>query len=54
MVRLLEFMGKNNGCQVIVPPEALSFRQELNNRGMWVMNADNEVPPGRDDDGEEA
>lgn len=43
---LVEFMGKSNGCQVIVPPEALSFWQELVNRGFWVTKADNEVTPG--------
>jgi PBSX family phage terminase large subunit len=43
---LLDFMGRNHGCQVIVPPEALSFRQELMNRGVWVTPADNAVSEG--------
>lgn len=43
---LIQFMGENNGCQVIVPPEALSFRQELMQRGVWVTEADNDVKPG--------
>ncbi len=43
---LTKFMGENNGCQVIIPPEALSFRQECINRGMWVTEANNEVREG--------
>lgn len=38
-----KFMGQNNWCQVIVPPEAASFRAECVNRGMWVTDADNKV-----------
>lgn len=41
-----EFMGKNNRCQVIVPPEAASFKTELALRGFWVSDADNEVENG--------
>jgi hypothetical protein len=44
--RLIKFMGANNGCQVIIPPEALSFRQECVNRGIWVTEAKNEVTEG--------
>lgn len=43
---LLEFMGRNNGCEVLIPPEALSFKQECINRGMWVNEANNEVAEG--------
>jgi len=43
---LVEFMGANNGCQVIIPPDALSFRQECINRGIWVTEANNDVTPG--------
>ena len=44
--KLLDFMGPNRGAQVIIPPEALSFRQECTNAGLWVTTAKNEVPPG--------
>jgi len=43
---LVEFMGANNGCQVIVPPEALSMRTSLVNRGVWVTEANNEIKEG--------
>jgi len=43
---LVKFMGENNGCQVIIPPEALSFHQECRNRGIWTTNANNEVNEG--------
>lgn len=39
-------MGRNNGCEVLIPPEALSFKQECINRGMWVNEANNEVAEG--------
>jgi PBSX family phage terminase large subunit len=42
---LMEFMG-SNGCQIIVPPEAASFRLELIARGLWVTDANNEVQQG--------
>jgi len=32
--------------QIIVPPEAASFKAELINRGFWVTDADNSVSPG--------
>lgn len=44
--KLIEFMGPNNACQVIIPPEALSFKQECTNRGIWAMDAHNEVLEG--------
>jgi PBSX family phage terminase large subunit len=41
------FMGKANlGCQVILPPEAASYRAELTSRGLWVTDADNSVKEG--------
>jgi hypothetical protein len=43
---LVEFMGENNACQVIIPPECASFRAELVLRGLWVTDADNEVEEG--------
>lgn len=43
---LLKFMGPNTGCQVIIPPETLSFRQECTNRGIWVTVAKNEIQEG--------
>ena len=43
---LLKFMGPNRGAQVIIPPEALSFRAECMQRGCWVTNAKNEVIEG--------
>jgi PBSX family phage terminase large subunit len=43
---LEKFMGPNNGCQVIIPPEALSFRQECFNKGIWVTTARNDVAEG--------
>jgi PBSX family phage terminase large subunit len=44
--KLIEFMGPYAGAQVIIPPDALSFRQECTNRGMWVTVAKNEVMEG--------
>lgn len=43
---LTKFMGPNSACEVIIPPEALSFRQECLNRGIWVTEAKNEVSEG--------
>jgi hypothetical protein len=43
---LVQFMGSNNACRVIVPPECASFQAELSQRGIWVTEADNEVLPG--------
>ena len=42
---LMEFMGKES-CQIIVPPEAASFKEELRQRGLWVTDADNAVEDG--------
>lgn len=43
---LQSFMGPNNACQVIVPPEAASFKAELSGRGLWISDANNEVLEG--------
>ena len=43
---LFGFMGGNTACQVIIPPEVLSFRQECSSRGVWVSEARNEVLEG--------
>ena len=42
---LEEFMG-GKGFQVIVPPEAASYKAELSQRGFWVTDADNTVIDG--------
>jgi PBSX family phage terminase large subunit len=42
---LEKFMG-GKGAQVIVPPEAASFKVELEHRGFWVTDADNAVSEG--------
>jgi PBSX family phage terminase large subunit len=43
---LVEFMGRNRSCQVILPPECASFKAELVLRGLWVTEAENEVLEG--------
>jgi PBSX family phage terminase large subunit len=43
---LIAFMGPNCDAQVIVPPEAASFDAELTQRGIWKIDADNEVMDG--------
>lgn len=40
-----KFMGKE-ACQIICPPEAASFQEELRRRGLWVTDADNAVEDG--------
>lgn len=42
---LMAFMGPE-ACQIIVPPEAASFRAELVMRGLWNSDANNEVLEG--------
>jgi hypothetical protein len=42
---LLQFMV-NRGCQVLVSPEAASYKAELASRGIWVTDADNAVVEG--------
>lgn len=37
---------KFDACQIIVPPEAASFAEELRRRGLWVTDADNDVKEG--------
>lgn len=32
--------------EIIVPPEAASFKAELRNRGLWITDADNDVSDG--------
>ena len=43
---LEEFMGPKSDAQFIVPPEASSFEAELQQRGVWMTTADNEVLEG--------
>jgi phage terminase large subunit len=40
------FMGKPNDAVVIVDPSAASFKAELTQRGIWHVDADNEVLDG--------
>jgi PBSX family phage terminase large subunit len=41
------FMGDaGRGCEVRLPPEAAAFRAELVQRGIWVVDAVNDVEPG--------
>jgi len=46
--KLIEFMGENKACQIIIPPEALSFKTECVSRGLWVTDADTDVNDGID------
>jgi hypothetical protein len=43
---LMKFMGGDNACQIIVSPEAASFKAELAMRGLWVTDAENAVLEG--------
>ena len=43
---LEEFIGENKDACVIVPPEAASFKAELSQRGIYHIDADNEVLDG--------
>jgi PBSX family phage terminase large subunit len=43
---IIEFMGRNKACQILLPPECASFEAELAMRGMWVSQANNEVLEG--------
>jgi hypothetical protein len=43
---LEKFMGGSRNYQVIVPPEAASYKAELASRGFWVSDADNAVSAG--------
>lgn len=42
----LEIMMGGRNCQVIVPPEAASYKAELASRGFWVTDAENAVSEG--------
>ena len=42
----LEKFMVNPSCQVLVPPEAASFKAELISRGIWCTEADNAVNDG--------
>lgn len=43
---LVEFIGPNKSAKVIVDPSAASFRAEMYKRGIWNVDADNEVNDG--------
>jgi PBSX family phage terminase large subunit len=43
---LVEFIGEENNAKVIVDPSAASFKVELIKRGIWQVDADNEVNEG--------
>lgn len=44
--KLIEFMGGEPKYEVRLPPEAASFRAELQSRGFYVLPADNSVSEG--------
>jgi len=43
---LVEFIGPQNDAKVIVDPSAASFKAEMLKRGIWHVDADNEVNDG--------
>ena len=43
---LVEFIGPQNNAKVIVDPAAASFKAEMLKRGIWHVDADNEVNEG--------
>lgn len=43
---LVEFAKASPDAQIILPPEVASFDLECRNRGLWVTDADNDVPEG--------
>lgn len=44
---LIKFMGPENiGCEIRLPPEALSLKNEMIRNGLWVVSANNDVLPG--------
>ena len=43
---LIKFMDPKRACQIIIPPDALSFVLECQGRGLWVTDADNAVKDG--------
>ena len=43
---LVDFLGEENDCQIIIDPSAASFIAELKNRGFRIKQADNDVRDG--------
>jgi hypothetical protein len=43
---LVEFIGPNNDAKVIIDPSAASFKVEMTRRGLWYVDADDEVNEG--------
>jgi hypothetical protein len=43
---LVQFIGPNKDAKVIVDPSAASFKAEMIRRGIWHMDADNQVDEG--------
>jgi hypothetical protein len=43
---LVEFIGYPNNAKVIIDPSAASFKTELMKRGVWHIDADNDVNEG--------
>lgn len=43
---LVEFIGRPNNAKVIVDPSAASFKAEMLKRGIWHVDAENEVNEG--------
>jgi phage terminase large subunit len=43
---LSEFIGPQNNAKVIIDPAAASFKTEMRKRGIWHIDADNEVNDG--------
>lgn len=43
---LEKFIGERKDAQVILPPECASFAAELTNRGVWFIDANNDVMDG--------
>jgi PBSX family phage terminase large subunit len=43
---LVEFIGPGDGAKVLIDPSAASFKAEMYKRGIWNVDADNEVSEG--------
>lgn len=43
---LAQFLGPNNDAKVLIDPSAASFKAEMYKRGIWCVDADNEVNEG--------
>ena len=43
---LMKFIGPNNDAKVIIDPSAASFKAEMTKRGIWHVDADNDVNEG--------